>query len=655
MGSFLAAIRDTLIGPPPDPLEQVSRTRRQSSQIPLVASLIAKENLRGIEPNVIQLILDTIPGETEICITFEDIVGQDTAIEALIQSVIKPARNPDLYKGDRAPSKGILFFGPPGNGKSILAEAVANAVKEHVTVFYITSATLTSKFYGETAKGVKALFAVAKECQPSIIFIDEMDSILGKSDNEHNETKMLRKQFQTSMEGLGSKSSDRFVVIGTTNYPKKLPKEILRRFDEQIYIKPADFRTRIAFLKKKIPPGTSDLKHRHYREIAQATEFYSLSALSKLVKKAYLKRNQEIPLDKIKFVNPDSLRGTTYSDFTDYALKIVRPDIDPDSLKLYEEYNEAAGVVLANQTSLAVDHLNDADWIIKLVRKLNLDTLGFSSRDIQRIFRKARYNLDVNFDDVVGLATAKDDLQDLCSMHLDHFCPSNGILLFGPPGTGKALLIKALAKEIKATLFSVSQIIKEIQLEPAICGEIFTKLLIAVAKKCQPSIIFIEYPDISETPPFSSSNACKTLMSQLYLEMADFKPNPRENIIIIGKTYKLDVGVSRRFRKKIFVPLLSDVEWKALLEKFLSRDSSLSKTKSMTTADYSEGYSRDDLDYFAYSSELQADFHDGDSQLSIGLFCYERASSYVRPSLRAKSLESYYKFCRDNQIDLPTY
>ncbi|GFH30064.1 AAA domain-containing protein, partial [Haematococcus lacustris] len=152
------------------------------------------------------------------------------AKQALREAVVLPSLRPDLFSGPlRAPVRGILLYGPPGNGKTLLGKALAHEAS--AAFFSISASSLTSKWVGEGEKLMRALFSVAAEQAPSIIFIDEIDSIMSARGgaNENDAARRLKTEFLVQFDGVASANNERVIVIGATNRPYDLDDAVRRR------------------------------------------------------------------------------------------------------------------------------------------------------------------------------------------------------------------------------------------------------------------------------------------------------------------------------------------------------------------------------------------------------------------------------------------
>jgi len=308
------------------------------------ASIVKKSSaLRGVDPKLAQNILDEIV-EGGSPVQWDDIVGQETAKQALQEMIILPSLRPELFTGLRTPARGLLLFGPPGNGKTLLARAVATEC--NATFFSISAASLTSKFVGDGEKLVRALFAVARELQPSIIFIDEVDSLLSeRSNSEHECSRRLKTEFLVEFDGLPSNpESEQVIVMAATNRPQELDEAALRRFPKRVYVTLPDLDTRSQLLKKLLAKQGCSLSQAEMKRLATLTEGYSGSDLTALAKDAALGPIRELQPEQVKSLDLTQIRGITMNDFLE-SLKRIRRSVSPQSLVAYEKWSLQYGDV----------------------------------------------------------------------------------------------------------------------------------------------------------------------------------------------------------------------------------------------------------------------------------------------------------------------
>uniref|UniRef100_A0A3Q0SSG4 Outer mitochondrial transmembrane helix translocase n=1 Tax=Amphilophus citrinellus TaxID=61819 RepID=A0A3Q0SSG4_AMPCI len=220
--------------------------------------------------------------------TWMDIAGLDTVIAELKETVILPVTKRHLFQGSKLlqPPKGVLLYGPPGCGKTLIAKATA---KEAGFCFInLQVSTLTDKWYGESQKLAAAVFSLAVKLQPTIIFIDEIDSFLrNRSSSDHEVTAMMKTQFMSLWDGLGTDHHCQVLIMGATNRPDDLDPAILRRMPTKIHIKPPNVRQREDILRvilknEKVDPLIN------LREFAKETEGFSGSDLKEMCRVAAL-------------------------------------------------------------------------------------------------------------------------------------------------------------------------------------------------------------------------------------------------------------------------------------------------------------------------------------------------------------------------------
>ncbi|KAN0063146.1 Vacuolar protein sorting-associated protein 4 [Thecaphora frezii] len=219
-------------------------------------------------------------------VKWDDVAGLHTAKEALKEAVILPIKFPQMFVGKRTPWRGILMYGPPGTGKSFLAKAVATEAKS--TFFSVSSSDLVSKWMGESERLVKQLFQMAREAKPSIIFIDEVDSLCGtRGEGESEASRRIKTEFLVQMNGVGHDDSG-VLVLGATNIPWALDLAIKRRFEKRIYIPLPDLEARKRMFELNVGDTPSACDSKDYRKLAELTEGYSGSDISVLVRDALM-------------------------------------------------------------------------------------------------------------------------------------------------------------------------------------------------------------------------------------------------------------------------------------------------------------------------------------------------------------------------------
>ncbi|XP_072912706.1 spastin [Hemitrygon akajei] len=303
------------------------------------------KNFRNVDSKLANLILNEVV-DSAPSVRFDDIAGQELAKQALQEIVILPTVRPELFTGLRAPARGLLLFGPPGNGKTMLAKAVAS--ESNATFFNISAASLTSKYVGEGEKLVRALFSVARELQPSIIFIDEVDSLLcERREGEHDASRRLKTEFLIEFDGVQSGGDDRVLVMGATNRPQELDDAVLRRFIKRVFVSLPNKQTRLLLLTNLLGKHGNPLNRKDLDYLAKQTEGYSGSDLTALAKDAALGPIRELKPEEVRSMAASEVRKIRLSDFEDSLRKIKR-SVGPQTLEGYRRWNEDYGDTAVN-------------------------------------------------------------------------------------------------------------------------------------------------------------------------------------------------------------------------------------------------------------------------------------------------------------------
>ena len=482
-------------------------------------------------------------------ITYDELGGLKKEVQKIREMVELPMRHPELFDkiGVEAP-KGVLLYGPPGTGKTLLAKAVAGETNAHF--ISLSGPEIMGKHYGESEERIREIFTQAEENAPSIIFIDEIDSIAPKREEVSGELeRRIVSQLLTLMDGM--KSRGKVVVIAATNRPDSIDPALRRpgRFDREIEIGIPDDEGRLQILNIHTR-GMPLEENVDVKKISKTTHGFVGADLEVLCKEAAMRSLRrllpEINLEEEK-VSKEVLQKIkiTENDFTD-ALKEVRPSALREVL-----------VQIPN----------------------------------------------VSWDDVGGLDKLKEELQQAVEWPLKHqeafeyahVKPPKGVLLYGPPGTGKTLIAKAVATTTESNFISIKGpelLSKWVGESEKGVREIFRK-----ARMAAPCIIFFD--EIDALVPRrgsggSDSHVTENVVSQILTEIDGLEE--LHNVLIIGATNRLDIvdpALLRpgRFDRVIEVPN-PDEKGIEMIFKIHIKDKPLSDDVNLKTlAEMAKGFS----------------------------------------------------------------
>jgi len=301
--------------------------------------------LQGLDPKLIEMITCEMmesPG-----VTWSSIAGLEFAKKSVREIVVWPILRPDMFTGLRGPPKGLLLFGPPGTGKTLIGKAIAS---ESCSKFFsISASSLTSKWHGEGEKLVRTLFAVAQVHEPSIIFIDEIDSLLSqRQESEFEASRRIKTEFLIQLDGATTTGKERVLVVGATNRPQELDEAARRRLVKKLYIPLPDYASRLQLLKYTMSkPGVEHcLSESDMEGIVARAEGYSGSDMAALCTEASMgpirSLTASMDIDDISHMSASAVRPIAMRDF-EAAFQSIRPSVNQKDLAQYVAWNKQYG------------------------------------------------------------------------------------------------------------------------------------------------------------------------------------------------------------------------------------------------------------------------------------------------------------------------
>jgi SpoVK/Ycf46/Vps4 family AAA+-type ATPase len=451
--------------------------------------------------------------------TLDEIGGYNDVKTELKEAILIPLKKKEIaYTYGMKPPSGILLFGPPGTGKTMMMRALAKELK--FNFIEVRCAQILSEWVGEAEKNVIEVFANARKNAPTVLFFDEIDSLARKRGTNKMDTvgaNVLTTLLQ-EMDG-GVKSDKSVIVIGSTNIPDELDPAILRpgRFDKIIYMHLPDLDARKEIFKVHLSkvPVSEDM---NLEILAKKTERFSGADIKNIVNEAKERAAKEaIVKNKVVPITQEHIVET---------ISDVKPSTAIAQLDKYEQFK-----------------------------------LDFERRSTSKKKENKKEERGVKWEDVVGLDKVKESLLETIQLPLLHekemkeldIKPTKGILLFGPPGTGKTMIVKAAANELKASfqVLSGAELMQKGYTQAVtVIKEAFNR-----ARENSPSIIFID--EIETFAPSRGTSVNSEILGQFLSEMDGIKE--LKGVLVIGATNKpanLDSAILRpgRFDKIFYIP-----------------------------------------------------------------------------------------------------
>jgi len=581
-------------------------------------------------------------------IHYEDIGGLSRELEMVREMIELPLRHPELFERlGIEPPKGVLLYGPPGTGKTLIAKAVANEVDAHFVS--LSGPEIMSKYYGESEERLREVFQEAQENAPAIIFIDELDSIAPKREETKGEVeRRVVAQLLSLMDGL--KGRGEVMVIAATNIPDAIDPALRRggRFDREIEIGIPD------------KPGRLEIFQIHSRGMPLET---GAEPLDEKEKTRVEEKGREVSDEEAQKLEEGIRRRKFLEPFAEVTHGFVGADI---ALLVKEA---AMHALRKNLENIRIEEEIPAEIIEKIT--VTREDFEEALKHVEpSAMREVLIEIpDVSWNDVGGLEEVKDELAEAVEWPMKYpeiydrlrTEPPRGILLFGPPGSGKTLLAKAVAHESETNFISVKGpelLSKWVGESERGVREVFRK-----ARAASPSIIFFD--EIDALLPrrgmyMGSSHVTESVVSQILSELDGLEE--LHNVTVLGATNRPDMldeallrpgrldrliyvpPPDRESRLKIFEVYLGPIE--SLLTDDVSVDDLVERTDGFVGADIEALVRRAKMGAMRDFIRAMADRTDDERREAAGNIRitrahFEQAMTEVRGSLDEESREEH--------------